>query len=199
MRRGFLLAALLPLLAACSPPMLISPYDEQLDSGLREYRESVNVLVKDAAMQGGTKEGTFDAYASRYHQLEARIDGLIQRTAGQSQGLPCKLPKPVTDQLMKVLASHPNAAEFSLAAQKESGRSEGCTLRLVQIVKEQLDLLEQIHKTTDKCASSVAGDPSGTSYSCLRSATKDVVLKITNQSIDAAWYVEIAKKKGEAS
>jgi hypothetical protein len=83
------------------------------------------------------------------------------------------------------------------AIQKEDGDSYGCTERLLVLVKQQLTLLQKIHRDTDKCAPiGMARDENSepVMVSCLRPATSKTAMKITNQSINAAWVVETAKK-----
>jgi hypothetical protein len=64
----------------------------------------------------------------------------------------------------------------------------------LELVGAQLGLIETSHEKTDRCKS--VEEPDGPEISCLRPATAKTALDITNQSIDAAWVVEMAKKEG---
>ena len=178
---------------ACATVRFISPYDQVIDEGLMAYRQQINVFVKDLADKSGKPDGTFDANKGEWNSLQTKIDGLVERAKLQGGERACKLPTAITERMLAVGgASVP--VEVKAEAQASQGTSEGCTVRLLSLIRVQLDLLMQIHRETDKCTST-----EGTSVSCLRSATAKDALQITNQSINAAWVVETAKKRGEDS
>lgn len=170
---------------------LVSPYDEVIDEGLSEYKEMLNNFVKDMIDFGGTLEGTYEENRDKYNKMETKIDLLIDRASLYSTGS-CKLVDKVTEQLSeKMKDKMPEILKET--SQQEGGNSYGCTEKLLRLIKDQLVLLETIHSTTDKCP-----DGSGNNISCIRKATGPLALDISNQSINAAWIVETAKKTGKS-
>jgi hypothetical protein len=194
-RLGLLL--LLLLFAGCANVQFVNPYDPVIDIGLKEYKESINTLAKNLSDTAGKKEGTYEENLEKYNALEAKIDLLIDRASLQTSGEGCKLNIDVATRVSKIMGDRLSPE----ALQKEGGDSYGCTQQLLILIKEQLDLLQLIHEKTDKCTpigitQDAQGNPSR--VSCLRPATSATAMKITNQSINAAWVVETAKiNKGE--
>ena len=186
-------ALLFVLITGCVAVDVVSPYDEVIDNGLQAYKESINTLAMNLSDSAGKKEGTFEENREKYNALEAKINLLIDRAAIQSSGKGCKLTTDVTAKVEKIMGDNmPLEAE-----QKDDGDSYGCTERLLILVKQQLLLLQQIHKETDKCTAigiREDEDAEPSKISCLRPATSKTAMKITNQSINAAWVVETAKK-----
>ena len=177
------------LLSACLSLQWVSPYDPVIDSGLKEYREQINTLVKNIAAKGGTPKGTYEANIEAYNALESKIEMLIDRASIQSNGRGCKLSDEINERVSAIMG-------VQAPANIEAGDSMGCTQQLLVMVKYQLDKTLLIHKTTDLC---VSKEDANQSLSCLRKATAKSVLAITNQSINAAWVVETAKKvEGES-
>ena len=192
MKYFYMMFAIL-LLSGCSTVQFVSPYDEVIDTGLKEYKESINTLAKNLADSAGKKGGTYDENTEKYNALESKIDLLIDRASIQSSGKGCKLTVDLGAKVAKIMGDKlpPDASK------KKEGDSYGCTERLLIMVKEQLTALQAIHEITDKCKPiGIQQDANGepTKVSCLRPATSSTAMKITNQSINAAWVVEIAKK-----
>ncbi|NTS76293.1 hypothetical protein HR060_05370 [Catenovulum sp. SM1970] len=181
------LALMVLMLSACVSVEYVTPYDPVIDNGIREYKESINTLAKNLGDQAGTEAGTYEANLAHYNALESKIDLLIERANLQSAGRGCRLAEGISAQLAKV-APEP-------MIQTEEGDSYGCTERLLVLVKDQLDLLQNIHQSADKC--NAMASPRGTKISCLRATTSKAAMKITNQSINAVWVVETAKKNGD--
>lgn len=192
MKRFYLMVIVL-LMTGCTTVQFVSPYDEVIDNGLKEYKESINTLAKNLADAAGKREGIYEENKEKYNSLESKIDLLIDRASIQSSGKGCKLTVDIAAKVAKIMGDKLPPEE----SKKEDGDSYGCTERLLTMVKEQLASLQQIHETTDKCKpvgiqQDDNGDPK--SVSCLRPATSNTAMKITNQSINAAWVVETAKK-----
>jgi hypothetical protein len=185
-------AALLSL-AACTTVRIVSPYDEVIDTGLREYRESINVFAKNMADRAGTDTGTYESNKATYNELEVKIDLLIDRAEFSGGGRGCRLTQRITNRIVDV-AGDAIPAQLRPDGQSEHGNSLGCTHRLLELVGAQLGLIETSHEKTDRCKS--VEEPDGPEISCLRPATAKTALDITNQSINAAWVVEMAKKEG---
>jgi hypothetical protein len=194
-----LLLALL-FLAGCSPVTLVAPYDEFIYEGLTDFKESLNNHVKNMADLAGTPEGTHAANRISYNTLETRIEILIDRAALQASGNRCSVPgnlakamdEHLRDQLPDTLTNAPVEA---------SPNTFGCKRRLLELVRDQLVIIEEIHRDLDRCPAVDAGDsdgsaPEAVTVSCLRPATAADALAIANQSIDAAWYLENAKRQG---
>ena len=169
---------------------LISPYDEVIDIGLKEYKEEINLFIKNMSDLGGTEEGTFTYNKAKYNELETKIDLLIERAQLQSTGS-CKMLPEISSKIEKLLGDN-LPADLRNADKNEDGNSYGCTERLLVLIKEQLASIKQIHETTDKCR---AAD--GSNISCIRTATSKTAMDITNQSINAAWIVETTKKNSK--
>jgi len=189
------------LVAACAPVTLVAPYDEVIYEGLTEFKESLNNHVKNMADLGGTPEGSYVANRIAYNALETRIEMLIDRASLQATGRRCSVPGNlastmddyVRDQLPGTLVNAPVEA---------SPNTFGCTRRLLELVREQLGIIEEIHRELDRCplvderAGSDAASAATGTVSCLRPATAADALTIANQSINAAWYLENAKRQG---
>ena len=187
----FLLLCLGLAATGCGTVRVLSPYDQVIDEGLMAYREQVNVLVKDLADHGGQVDGTFEASKPKWNVLQAKIELLVDRAYLQGGERACKLPQSLMQRLLAV-AGDDVPPEVKAQSQQSEGSSEGCTVRLLSLIRSQLDLLMQIHRDTDKCPNA-----EGAPLSCMRPKTAETALRITNQSINAAWVVETAKKRGE--
>lgn len=185
--RIFYLMFLVLITTACTTVQIVTPYDEVIDNGLKEYKESINTLAKNLSDEAGTKEGTYENNREKYNALESKIDLLIDRASIQSSGKGCKLTVDVAARVTEIMG---NETPPDINKKKE-GDSYGCTQRLLELVKKQLEQLQYIHENTDKCK--LIGNESK-KVSCLRPATSQTAMKITNQSINAAWVVETAKK-----
>jgi hypothetical protein len=183
MLRTLLLASAL-LLGGCPWGQVVSPYDEVIDKGIVEFYEQFNIFVRDTADAGGKPEGTYQANTRTYNLLETKLDVLILRATSQSQGSGCKLEARVYEKVAKLLDKD-MPAELKGGTQP-AGDANGCNARLLQLVKEQLAIIRDIHATTDKCGPA--------QVSCLRKATAETYLKIANQSINAVSVVEAAKR-----
>ena len=199
---SYLLAILL-VVVSCKV-QLVSPYDQEIESGIIEFKEELNVFVKKMENAGGTEAGTFDSNKDTYAELETKIDILVDRASLKSTGS-CKLPTKVTTRLNTIVQkeidklkveTNPNAAsETILDSQKTlidaqltpspDGNSYGCSERLLELVKNQLVLLKQLH-AVKSC--------NNNSISCLNKAEANDALNLINISINAVWIVEEAKK-----
>ena len=178
----------------CANIQLVSPYDEVIDTGLKEYKEEINTLAKNMADSAGKKVGTYDENQEAYNALESKIELLIERAAIQGNGEGCRLTGNVTEKVTKIMKGN----SVPIAKGEEEGDSYGCTVWLLTLIKAQLDSLQMIHRTTDKCNPigyvAEQGGQIPSKVSCLRAATSGTAMKISNQSINAAWVVETAKK-----
>ena len=182
---AFVVLPTLLLLGACSV-RLVSPYDAVIDDGLRDYRQSINVFLKDMGDVAGSPAGTYDANRDTYNKLETQISILIDRA--KYGGSPaCTLTQKVTDRIVQAMGAN-IPAELQNAPSTEDGDALGCMHRLLELVSDQLQIIKKIHSDTDKC-----GVPQ---VSCIRPATAKTALDITNQSINAASVVEMALRQG---
>jgi hypothetical protein len=143
--------------------------------------------VKNAGDLAGKPEGTYEATVKGYNALDTKIDILIQRASTASEGKACKLEAKIQAKIAQVLRND-IPAQLRADSQPAEGNAEGCNTRLLEIVKQQLDDVREIHSKTDKC-----GTPPG-QVSCLRKPTSASVTKIVNQSIYAVYIVESSKK-----
>jgi hypothetical protein len=182
MYRVFLIVLTAILLGGCQN-FFLSPYDPVLDKGIMEFKEQFNAFVKGAGELGGKPEGTYEASLKAYSALDAKIDALIDRAASASEGKGCKLEQKLYEKIEKILQEN-IPADLKPDGQKKDGSAAGCNEKLFVLVKEQLPRIRRIHSETDKCGQ----------LSCLRPATAASIIKIANQSIDAAAIVEAAKK-----
>lgn len=191
--RNLYISLILLLITGCVTVRFVSPYDQVIDTGLMEYKESINTLAKNLSDSAGKKKGTFEQNKEKYNALESKIDLLIDRASLQSAGKGCKLSVDLAAKVAQIMGDKMPPE----ASKKEGGDSYGCTSRLLVLVKEQLTLIKKIHQTTDRCEPvDIESDGNGKPemISCLRPATSSTAMKITNQSINAAWVVETAKK-----
>ena len=171
------------LVAGCQAP-LVSPYDEAIDKGIGEFYEQLNYFVRDVAGLAGKPEGTYEANANRYNVMETKLDVLILRASSRSLGSGCKLEAKVYEKVSGLLGS---SLPAGIRPQGDpAGDANGCNTRLLELVRQQLGFIREIHAKTDKC-----GAPP---VSCLRPATAATALKIANQSITAVAVVEAAKR-----
>jgi hypothetical protein len=183
--RALVLAAVV-LLGGCPWQQVVSPYDEVIDKGIVEFYEQLNLFVKDASDAAGKPEGTYEANTRKYNQLETKLDVLILRASSRSQGSACQLEAKVYEKVAKALDG--NVPPELKPQPGQAGDANACNTRLLELVKQQLGLIREIHAKTDKCAT-----PTGP-VSCLRPATAATALKIANQSINAVSVVEAAKR-----
>ena len=179
-------AFLFSVLVSCAEFKFVNDYDEIIDQGITEFAEQFNTHVKNMGDLAGTPDGTYDANFKTYNALDSKLDVMISRAASTSEGKGCKLEKKVFDRVKTVLKTD-TPTELNASEAATTGNSSGCNERLLVLVKQQLSLVKEIHKTTDKC-----GDKH---LSCLRPATSKTALSIANQSINAVSIVETAKKR----
>jgi hypothetical protein len=181
MMRALLLAAGL-LLGGCAP--LVSPYDEAIDKGIVEFYDPFVYFMRDVAENAGKPEGTYEANLKRYNFLETKLDVLILRSSSRSLGTGCKLEAKVYEKVARLMQNNMPA---DMKPQGDAaGDANGCNTRLLELVKQQLGFIREIHAKTDKC-----GTPP---VSCLRPATAATAVKIASQSINAVAVVEAAKR-----
>lgn len=176
------------VLPACTKVILVSPYDEATDTRLQDYRDALNVLAKKAAAGTGTQAGTFEASKDAYLDLEARIDGLVDRAKMLDQGVGCKLDDKTWGRIKAQLAK----AAGLPAANPATGDGSGCITIMLTNVQQNLASLEGVHKDPDQCQSS---NPE--IKTCLRAAAVTDLLAISNQTIDAVLLVEHALQRRE--
>lgn len=187
--KGFCITALAAVtLTGCMSANFVNPYDPVIDQGLKDYKESVNAFAKDVSDQAGTTEGTYQANKSRYNLLEAKIEVLIDRAEIKGNGKGCKLAVKTTERLLDKFADK-LPVELQTAAQSGKGDEAGCTERMLVLVQKQLQQMEQIHSSIDRCR-----NDDNQMISCLRATTSKVAMATTNQAINAAWVVETAKQ-----
>jgi hypothetical protein len=134
----------------------------------------------------GTPDGTYETNFKTYNALESKLDVMISRASIAAEGQSCKLQKRAHDKIKDLLKDN-IPAELASSDTATTGNENGCNEKLLILVKQQLSLVREIHKTTDKC-----GDKN---LSCLRPTTSKTALSIANQSINAVSVVEAAKKK----
>jgi hypothetical protein len=202
-----LLAGAIATSAGCRP--VISPYDVNLDNGLSDFKQKINVLVFDAAAHAGTADGSFDKYRPRYAGLETQLSLLRDRAALiEAEDKSCE-PSGVLLHLFQrwpSLAQQANAApatplatsndvpvtETSTGTKSGPDSARGCMTRLIDNVNAQLTLLESIHADAKQCDN--AEQPKLT---CFRPAAAKGALGPLNRSLDAALLVEFAKMKAK--
>jgi hypothetical protein len=254
-RLWLMLAGITLLTAGCAGVQLVAPYDEAIYQGLIDYKEELNLHVKNMADLGGTTQGTYEANVLKYNAMETRLEMLMDRARTQSTGVGCSLSPALAKKVDSYLREEA-PPELSSAPTSDSANSYGCTEILLGKVRQQLDFLQLIHRESDRCPLRVSGisqqveiverapaaeidlndavdqavadvveslrhgltvallsrlegamvTPAGetgepdageaATVSCLRQETAVDALAISNQSIDAAWFVENAKKQG---
>ena len=178
-----LLLAVAVMLGGCQAP-LVSPYDGAIDKGIAEFYEQFVYFMRDVAGNAGKPDGTYEANLNRYNVLETKLDVLILRASSRSLGTGCKLEAKVYEKVAKLMDSSMPA---DMKPQGDAaGDANGCNTRLLELVKQQLGFIREIHGKTDKC-----GSPP---VSCLRPATAASTVKIASQSINAVAVVEASKR-----
>ena len=181
-----LYALLFATLIGCAEFRLVNDYDEVIDKGIIDFSEQFNAHVKDMGDLAGTQEGTYEANLKSYNALDAKIDVMIARASITSEGQGCKLEKKIYERVKEILKTD-TPVELQNSDASKTGNANGCNERLLVLVKQQLSLVREIHKTTDKCGEK--------NLSCVRPATSRTALNIANQTINAVSVVETAKKK----
>jgi len=185
MKKLSIILVLALFFGGCAGIRLVSDYDEVIDKGVTEFAEQFNTHVKNMGDLAGTQDGTYEANMKTYNALESKLDVMIARASAASEGKACKLEKQVFERVKKLLENK-LPAELQTGDTIPDGNAEGCNERLLVLVREQLTLVEQIHRASDTCGER--------ELSCLRPATVTSALKIANQSINAVSVVEAAKK-----
>lgn len=186
MKKFFLPTILLLLFTSCAEYKFVSAYDPVIDQGITQFAEEFNTHVKNMGDLAGTPDGTYEANFKTYNALESKLDVMIARVSIASEGKACKLEQKAHDTIKDLLKDN-MPVELASSDSAPTGNANGCNEKLLVLVKQQLSLVREIHKTTDKC-----GDKN---LSCLRPATSKTALSIANQSINAVSVVEAAKKK----
>lgn len=182
-------AALLSFtLSSCTEVVLISPYDEVVDTRLQAYRDELNLLVKRAANGMGTAAGTYEASKDAYAQLEVKLDSLVQRARLQDVGVGCKLDDETWGRIKRQL----DKVAGLPARNPSQGDASGCMPIMLGNVQKNLLLLEGVHRDPAQCASAVPEFPT-----CLRPAAADDLLSVSNQTIDAVLFAQSALKRHE--
>lgn len=173
------------LISGCGTIRLTTDYDEVIDRGIVEFTEQLNTHVKNMAELNGKPEGTYEENFKAYNALESKIDILINRASIASEGKACKLEEKVFRKISIALKDKvPETLQQGVDA--STATANACDARLLELVKDQLNAIREIHKTTDTC-----GNPP---VSCIRPATAKDALAIANQSANAVSVVEAAKK-----
>lgn len=185
MRRLLSIVPVILLLAGCGTIRLVSDYDEVIDKGIGEFSEQLNAHMKNMSELGGKPEGTYDATLKTYNLLDAKLDNLIARAANGSDGKGCKLQATVFSKVSSILKDNIPAG-VQQGSDATAATANACSTRLLDLVKQQLASIREIHKTTDKCGPN--------QLSCIRPATAKDALAIATQSSNAVAVVEAAKK-----
>lgn len=170
---------------SCTPLILVTPYDEVTDTRLEDFKESLNIVVKRAASRTGTATGTFEAFQEDYAGLEVKIDSLIDRAKLQPQGVGCK----IDDDTWKRIKTEFVRASGLPANNASAGEPAGCIVLMLNNVKQNLTDVETSHKNPALCASTDKTIPT-----CLRAASAQGLLAVSNQTIDAVLLVEQTMK-----
>lgn len=176
----------LAAITSCAEYKFVSDYDPVIDQGISQFAEEFNTHIKNMGDLAGTPDGTYEANLKTYNSLESKLDVMIARVSIASEGKACKLEQSAHDRIKDLMKDN-MPAELASSDNAIAGNANGCNEKLLVLVKDQLSLVRQIHKTTDKC-----GDKN---LSCLRPTTSGTALSIANQSINAVSVVEAAKKK----
>ncbi len=180
---------------------LVTPYDPVIEDGIIEFKENINLFVKKMVIRGGTEAGKYENNRESYAELETSIDLLIDRASIKSTGA-CQLATKQSERLNNLLndqveklknklpgaSAQIDAMRTQINAQTSTsgdGNSYGCTERLLMLVKNQLLLLQELHKVPS-CSSPPV--------SCLNQSEADQAIALINISINAVWVVEEAKK-----
>ncbi len=182
-------------LSACDTLKLIEPYDPVIDKGLMEFKETFSGFVNTMGEVGGTDAGKYTANIAKYNELDAKIETLMERAELSGAALGCKLPEKMVSGFQRLLAkSNDNEVDVPVPAIVDKGNSFGCTYQMLGYVKKQMPFVREIHKEADKCDVVDPKENEPKIVSCLRSASVKDIKAIVKQTVDAAWYVETAKK-----
>lgn len=174
--RGTIAALLLLAIGACQEIRLVTPYDEQLDTGLTEYSEKLNGFLALMPSKFGTPAGVVSANEEFYAERTGQITALLTRAEARDIGKGCLL----SNEIRTILRGRV-PAEIAPAAQNEEGTSEGCTVILLQNIKSQLPDMKEVHEV------------SGGINTDLAKSLGDIM----NQAIRAAQALEQIKRTGE--
>jgi hypothetical protein len=185
MNKTVLVAILVFSLAACGTFRPVGDYDEVIDRGTGEFAEQLNAHLKNMAELAGKPEGTYEQNFRTYNALDAKIDILIARARNGSDGKGCKLQAALFERVSALLGKGA-PPQLQSGNDASPATENACNARLLEIVKDELNSIREIHRDADKCGP--------THLSCIRPATAKDALAIANQSINAVAIVESAKK-----
>ena len=173
-------------LAACQV-RLVGDYDEQVANGLTSYQRDVTAFLHRMSSAEGD-EGNYDRNKEFYHRSKAQLESLITRAKAMDEGLAClpakyvelgigALEKKVSDAraLVPAVSTGSDSSSASGTSDKDS-----CTVVVLTKVKDNNEILEQIHKRNGKLAPVVL----------------DIVKPTVEQGVRIALKNELAKKRG---
>jgi hypothetical protein len=183
--------------------ILISPYDVDIDHGMEDVKQKLNVLVADAASHAGTDAGTYDAYLKQYSDIEVQLAALRSRASmDEIDDVQCSVPEKLRKSFSKLFANTPvppaipKGAHVTQVAVPNADvpAARGCMTILLDNAGAQLMDIEAIHAQPGQCQ--LKDQPA---RSCIPKDAVGGILSAANQSLDMALFVELYKKKDEAA
>ena len=180
--RMVMAATIAVTLTACQPLALVSPADPLTERAMLEYATRLQLHLGSMAELAGKPEGSYEANWRRYQEMDAQLAALITRASVYAGNTSCAVQDAVYQRLQNTFGQ---ALPFPVktAAQTGSSAAQACHTLLLTQVRQQLAILKQIHRDTDRCGA----------YSCLRPATAADAKAITDQAIRAVFVIEAAK------
>ena len=178
------------LLAACAGVTLVAPYDEQIDKGLSAYNEDLVSFVANMAFKFGTQAGTYQQNEGFYAKQTGVLQTLILRAEAQDPGKGCLMAGKAV-----ALLGDRIPAGIKPQAGQTAGSTAGCTVRMLQNIKLQLDALRTVHQVEKVVSLAKDGKPE-VKMTGINMAEAKSILDGTSRAVRAVLAVEIMKKQG---
>jgi len=137
----------------------------------------------------GTPAGTYDENLRTYNALDAKLGVLIDRARLNGEGVDCALQDRVYRRIGTMFGDTTIPPDMRPDPQADGRSESACNVRLLELVRLQLDGIREIHRETDDCGPEE-------NLSCIPPAAATDALAIANQSIRAVMVVEADKKSG---
>ncbi|WP_448203111.1 hypothetical protein [Azospirillum sp. sgz302134] len=185
-RFASLLAAVM-LATACAALQPMTPYDPEIEKGVTAYHLALETFILKMDRLGKVKDaaGRYDNNLAFYDDSRAAVDTLTVRAEAQDITRSCVIP----DTVRQILGAAggaalpaPTAPATEAATTTDgSGGGVGCTVKMLQNVRSQIDTMALIHQ--------------GETY--LTGPAAQRVRDITTQALRAILAVELAKKRNQ--
>lgn len=179
------------LLAACGSVTLVAPYDAEIEKRLSTYNEDLVTFVANMSFKYGTHAGTYSENEGFYAQQTGVLQTLILRAEAQDPGKGCLMAGKATELLGARLPGI-----VSPQSTQATGSTSGCTVKMLQNIKLQLDALRTVHQVKKVVRKAQGGQPA-VEMTGIKTTEAVSIIDGTSRAVRAVLAVELLKKKGE--